>query len=337
MTTKPFGALTELGQARRLRPLAIEALASYDLEWTGLRLLSNGWNCVLRVDTTDGPRVLRITRPVPGAFDRSVASEVEFMSALSASADVAVPAVVANHAGGLVTLAAAEGVPEARECVVFGWLGGPNLAAQRSAATWAALGELLGKMHRFAEDWTPSDDFWTPRFESCMPYGEPLVVLEPGKAELYGLGDMLRQATDLTNERITALNREVPSIVVHGDLHQWNVKIRRGVLSPFDFEDLLWAAPVLDVATSLYYVRHDDDYRKLAAAFRSGYERQRDWVEREPGEVDRLMFARSLLLLNTVALDDSFDLGGDTEAFVRRREVQALVALGRAEAVEIGS
>ena len=49
------------------------------------------------------------------------------------------------------------------------------------------------------------------------------------------------------------------------------------------------------------------------------------------------MFARSLLLLNTVALDDSFDLGGDMEAFVRRREVQALVALGRAEAVEIGS
>ncbi len=49
--------------------------------------------------------------------------------------------------------------------------------------------------------------------------------------------------------------REGPAIVTHGDLHQWNVKIRHGVLSPFDFEDLLWAAPILDVATSLYYVR----------------------------------------------------------------------------------
>ena len=63
--------------------------------------------------------------------------------------------------------------------------------------------------------------------------------------------------------------------MLHGDLHQWNVKIKHGVLSPFDFEDLLTGAPILDVATSLYYVFGDDDYLDLARAFKAGYERRR--------------------------------------------------------------
>ena len=333
MSGKPFGELSELGQARRLKPLAQAALEHYDLGPTQVRLISNGWNCVFRVDTASGPCVIRITRPIPGADDRSVRSEVEFMSELAAHTELAVPAVVRNREGALVTPAQADGVPEPRECVVFGWLGGPDLAARRSPASWAKLGELMATMHRFAEDWTPSPAFHVTDYDSCIPYGEPLVVFEAGRTALYGLEDLLREAVELTNQRIAALAREVPPIVLHGDLHQWNVKIKRGVLSPFDFEDLLTGAPILDVATSLYYVRHDDDYAELARAFKAGYERQRPWVERGPGEMERLMFARAIDLLNAVLLDTSLELGGDMEPFVRRREGQALVALGRQPAV----
>ena len=335
MSLKPFSDLTESGQARRLKPLARAALAAYDLRPTGLRLISNGWNGVFRVDTLEGPRVVRISRPVPGADDRSVHAEVEVMTALADATDVAVPEVVRNRDGELVTVAQADGVPEPRECVVFGWLGGPDLAARRSPANWARLGELMGTMHRFAERWTPSAAFSVASYRSCIPYGEPLVVFEPGRTELYGLDDVLREALELTNERIAALKREVPPIVLHGDLHQWNVKIRRGVLSPFDFEDLLTGAPVLDVATTLYYVRGDDDYLELARAFRVGYERCRPWVEREPGEVERLMFARAIDLLNAVLLDASLVPAGDMEAFIRRREGPALVALGRRPPIEL--
>ncbi len=334
MSTAAFSGLTELGQARRLRPMAIAALEAYELAWTSLRLISNGWNCVFRVDTAQGPYVLRITRPVPGALDRDVRSEVEFMTALASGTGVAVPSVTANRDGELVTMASAHGVPEARECVVFGWLGGPDLTARCSPATWISLGELMGKMHRFASDWTPSKGFSTPVFDSVMPYGEPLVVFESDRSELQGLMGLLRDATDATAERLTAIRRRERAIVVHADLHQWNVKINRGVLSPFDFEDILWAAPILDVATSLYYVRDREDYPELARAFKSGYEHQLPWVEREPGEIDRLMFARALLLLNAVLLDEGFDVG-DMGPFIRRREQYARLALGQLEALAI--
>lgn len=329
MTARPFAELGEVGQARRLRPLVLAALERYELRVARLGLISNGWNGVFRADTDHGPYAVRVSRPQPSALARSVRSEVEYMRGLAASTELSVPSVVPNREGELVTLADAPGVPEPRECVVFGWLGGPNLAARRSPAKWTRLGELMATMHRFADGWTAPAHFDVPRYDSCIPYGEPLVVFDPGRTELYGLEGLLREAVERTDARITSLWHEIRPIVLHGDLHQWNVKVHRGVLSPFDFEDMLWGAPILDVATSLYYVRFDDDYLELARAFKAGYERRRPWVEREPGEVERLMFARAIDLLNAVVIDRSLELAGTMEAFVRRREGLALVALGR--------
>ena len=77
--------------------------------------------------------------------------------------------------------------------------------------------------------------------------------------------------------------------------------------------------PILDVATSLYYVRDRADYLSLAVAFRAGYEPQPPWVEQEPGELDRLLIARGLDLLNTALIDPDLDVD-DWPAFIRRRE-----------------
>ncbi len=329
---RSFHDLTVLGQARRLRPLAAEALRNYAIDTRGLRLISNEWNGVFRIDTPTGPRVIRITRPVPGALPRPVRSEVAFMTALASETGIAVPTVLANRDGGLVTLAGTPGVPRPRECVVFGWLAGTNLASRMNPGSWAALGELMGRMHQFSSTWKPPTDFEVPTFDHLIPYGEPLVVFEQDPAELLGLQGLLREAADATEARLSTLAGQGSAIVTHADLHQWNVKTWHGVLSPFDFEDLLWAAPILDVATSLYYVRDREDYPALAAAFRRGYERQRAWVEHEPGEVDRLVFARAFLLLNALFLDGGL-AAGDRESFVRRHENLALIALGERAAV----
>jgi Ser/Thr protein kinase RdoA (MazF antagonist) len=331
---RDFAGLTELGRARRLRPLAFAALEAYDLTVLSLRLIDDGWNCVFRVETPDRPLALRVTRPTPGRDAASVHSEVAFMTALSEATDIQVPRVIPNRSGEPVTMAEATGVPEARACVVFGWLGGRLLGEQVTSRRWHDLGDLVGRMHHFAEGWTPPAGFVAPTYDSVLPYGEALVMFEPGRADLHGASHLLQEAYHRTAERIRVLNHEQPRIVVHGDLHAWNVKVRRGVLSPFDFEDLLFAVPILDVATSLYYIRDRADYLSLAVAFRAGYEQHRPWVEREPGELDRLLIARGLDLLNTTILGPDLEVD-DWEAFIRRRVVLARVALGEERSVKI--
>jgi Ser/Thr protein kinase RdoA (MazF antagonist) len=189
-------------------------------------------------------------------------------------------------------------------------------------------------MHRFGEEWLIPKDFKAITYDAVIHYGEPMILFEPGRVELLDLEELLESAWRLTDERIEEINRRTPPFIAHADLHQWNVKIKRGVLSPFDFEDLLYSAPILDVATSLHYVRFRKDYPNLGAAFRAGYERHRPWVESEPGELDRLFISRALDLMNIVALESEVEVG-NWSGFVSRRGELARVALGELPPVEI--
>ena len=61
---KAYTALTVRGQARRLRALAWDALRHYALDVRRLRLVTNDFNGIFRLDTAQGDRfILRITLP----------------------------------------------------------------------------------------------------------------------------------------------------------------------------------------------------------------------------------------------------------------------------------
>ena len=223
--TTPFPELTQVGQARRLRPLAEQALQAYDLPWTGLRLLSNEWNCTFRVDTPSGPRALRIMRRDTPTARTKVRSEAEFVDALATATDIAPPRVIASSSGEAFTVASAHGVPEPRACVLFEWLRGRTLDGEVGPKRWAALGELTAQMHRFAASFQPSAEFDAVVYRSVLAYDEPLVLFDSERVDLLGLDGLLREAYEVTNERIATLMREQRHIVIHGDLHAWNVKV----------------------------------------------------------------------------------------------------------------
>lgn len=328
----PFAELSPAGRARRLRPLAEQALAAHDLAWTDLHLLSNDWNCTFRVDTPAGPKALRIMRCDTSIARTKVPAEVEFVDALLSETDLDAPRVLPNRAGDLFTVCSVDQVPQPQACVLFEWLSGELLEEHVSVSNWSAFGELMGKMHRFAGSWRPSPAFEAVRVRSTLVYGSPLVLYEQGRVDLCGLADLLQEAHAVTDQRISALMAEQPNMVIHGDLHPGNVKVGPRGLAPFDFEDPLWGVPVIDVANALFYVRDRTDYVELGRAFRTGYERHRPWVETEPGEVDRLMISRGIDMLNFVALDPTWVID-DWEAYVRRREVPAAVAVGALEPV----
>ncbi len=319
----PFSALTVRGRARRLRAVAWAALAEYDLDVHRMRLITNSWNCVFRVDTPDDKYVLRVTLPGHGHSPATVRSEAAFLAALAES-DLEVPTPIPARDGRLVVSAGAPGVPEARMCGVYTWIPGPELGSRISPANWFKHGALHARLHDFAEAWTPPD-LSRPTAESgarreaprstsskereAFPvndYSEVFhfpgeVVLWDDDVDLLGHRGLLREALAASNERITAIRARDPVIVTHGDLHQWNCLIHRGVLRPIDFEDLMWATRGLDVGTTLYYSSKRSDYAELRDAFRRGYESVAPWPEGRPGEIDALRFPRGLDLLNVFA------------------------------------
>ena len=308
----------------------MKALESYDVEVSRLRLITNSWNCVFRVDTTDGTRfALRVTLPRPERHRSLVGAEVDFMAALAAGTELTVPMPVMNVDGDPVTEACAEGVPQPRDCVLFSWVTGRDLAEAVTPDSYCRLGEVMATMHDFASAWAPPPDFPLMTYDATIHLGESMVLLDDHAMRLYSrehrkIAALLLAKSDVN---VAAAHRRGMAIVIHGDMHHWNVKVDRGQFAVIDFEDLQFATPVLDVATTLYYIRWRDDYAQLFEGYRAGYSSVRPWVEAFDGELEGLIPARGLDLLNVCI--DSPELDMDLTEFSARIWNRCADLLGR--------
>jgi Ser/Thr protein kinase RdoA (MazF antagonist) len=305
---KPFQELSNRGQALRLRRLAVAALESYDLQVKRVRLITNDLNGIFRLDTAGGAKyVLRVS--IPGDLGHTlpqIRSEMAWLAALSRDTGLGVPHPLPARDGSLVTTAQVPGVPEPRHCAVFSWLPGPNLADRLSAHNVVRLGELAARLHAHAETFVPPPGFSIPMLDSVFPFREPVVLFDAEHEPLFPAGRRQVYA-----EGIARIQSAIDSLyaagrrprVLHYDLHPWNVKVCRGKLYAFDFEDLMWGHPAQDIAITFYYLQDREDYAALREAFRRGYTRQTEWPERYPGEIDTYIAGRGVELVNFVLQD----------------------------------
>jgi Ser/Thr protein kinase RdoA (MazF antagonist) len=303
---KPFTSLTVRGQARRLRKLALNALTHYDLDVARLRLVTNDMNGIFRIDTRGGEKyILRVALPEGGHSLDHLTAEMDWLAALARDTDLSVPSPLPTKEGSLVVEAGAGGVPEARLCAVFSWVPGKDLEEDMSAVNISSLGELMAGLHAHALMYHPPSELSLLRFDRVFPFPEPVVLFEETFSPLFppSRRAAYERAIAWTQESIDRLKTSgEPMRILHGDLHQWNVRNARGVLSPIDFEDLMLGWPVQDIATTLYYF-DSKNYAGMHAAFQEGYTRHSPWPERHTGEIDSFIAARGLGLANFVLND----------------------------------
>jgi Ser/Thr protein kinase RdoA (MazF antagonist) len=321
---KPYSSLTVHGQARRLRALALNALSQYALDIARLRLVTNDMNGIFRTDTTDGKRfILRVTVPEGGHTLDHVAAEMDWLAALARDTDLSVPQPLPAKNGSLVVKATAVGVPEQRLCAIFSWVPGKNLADDMSAVNISRLGELMARLHIHALMFRPLPDLSLLHFDRVFPFPEPVVLFDESYAALFTPQRRVvyRKAVAWAQESIGRLKTSgEPMRILHGDLHQWNVRCYRGRLYPIDFQDLFLGWPVQDVAATLYSFFPLDDYQALREAFRQGYTRRLSWPERYPGEIEAFIAAQGLFLSNFILNDPNPEWRAQTAEFIERVE-----------------
>ncbi|MBW3604159.1 MAG: hypothetical protein KY460_04450 [Actinobacteria bacterium] len=149
MSVTPYDRLTPRGRTRRLRRLVPAVLAEYDIEVARVRLVTEAFNTIFRVDAGDGRRyALRV-----GAWWRlhtAAIAEVEavWAAALAADTDLRPPQVVRSRRGAASVWATTGGVPGSRECVLFTWQEGRRLHDHLpDARLLPTAGETLAVLH----------------------------------------------------------------------------------------------------------------------------------------------------------------------------------------------
>lgn len=299
---KSYNTLTQRGKARRLRQLAQTALADYDLVVRNISLVSNEQNGIFRIDTHDKQKyILRVVLPDGGHDAAHITSEMIFLDKLSSFPDLNAPIPMKTKTGKWYTQANANGVPQSRYCVIYSWVNGVDLADRRRIDTWQQFGELSARLHDIANGLQMPRSFKILTYDSIFPFAEPCVMDKPDNRKHFTdeQWDTLQLAMSHIQSDIDTLYADKKGLrVTHGDLHQWNVRKYYNTLSPIDFEDLMWAYPVQDIATTLYYNRFADNWAELFAAFEAGYSRVLPFPDWDAIETN--MLARRIGLLNYI-------------------------------------
>lgn len=274
----------------------------YRMQVANLSHLATHSNLLFRADLVDGRRlVLRVGQP--RANTRSnIDLEVAWLSELVADGMMLVVTPVPTPDERLVVELETDEGP--RSCVLFTWVPGEPMGDGAGTSGYRAMGRLSALLHRHG-DWRPTDPSLLRTWDRTFYYSpalEPVVVDQPRFDHLFSdiRGVVLRAAAHADAGLAQRWSQMAP-IVVHGDLHEWNVHIYMGRAWAIDFEHVMLALPAQDIATSLYGVRIRSDLDSLVNAFRVGYEEYGEWPVRDRAELELYWAARQVMLMNHAA------------------------------------
>lgn len=294
MRAAAFDELTAVGRVRRLRRLVPRAMTHHDVGVTRVRLAAAAFNTTFRIDTRNGRRyALRVAAPWHLNTDRIAEVEAVWAAALASDTPVAPPQVVRTRDGAPSVTIGVDGVPGARECVLFTWQEGRTLHGRlHDLALVAGAGEVLAIMHAHAAGFDGVRDGDVLRADRVCYFRLP--------DRLSARDALFAEGVAWAQEILDRVWRErgAATHLLHGDYYPRNLLVRHGAVVPIDFQDAAWGPAELDVAITLVMLDHDDPSGAAAAALRRGYERHRTWPLGDPAVRAGLTVARRLQLAN---------------------------------------
>jgi len=324
--TFDFGTLSYLTQVRRLRGLAVAALAKYDVAYSRLTLVNHGENTTYRVDGEASDRyLLRIHRP-RYQTDTGIVEEMEWLNALHSDTDLIVPNPVQNRAGTYLSKASAPGIPETRNCVLFEWIDmrfrckSLGSKALRNVATATAKLQI----HAVAYQTTPLKGRLTWDTEGLIGktahWGNIATV--PG-FEDSDRALVIEARDQAARELMKAEARSGTMGLIHADLHDGNYGFKGHDVAFIDFDDCGAGFWLYDTAVTLAALRTLPRFKHLRDAYLNSYAKRRPFGPSEAGLLDTLIFARFICTCAWVhSRSDNPDIAAHAEA-TRTRLLEA--------------
>ena len=287
----------------RLRNLATEALAQYEIDVREFQTLLHLENTTFRVAGKDKQYVLRVNRPYHRT-EAEIRSEAMWLEAICRETDLVVPKPVPNREGDVVSKAGAPGLPEERCCILFEWVEGQFYRNRLSPVALERVGRFTAQLHEHAILFDPPDDFvrHNVEFGSEDKPGEMQRLLAKGYQEgaaIFAPHD-LATFTLARHHLQTAIDgigegRETFGLI-HADLHHGNCLFYEDEVRAIDFDDCGWGHFVYDLAVTQWYLQAQPDFPALCEAHLTGYRAVRPLPDEQLALLPTFTAARTLLM-----------------------------------------
>ncbi len=260
----PYTQLTVRGQVARLRPKALEACRAFGLEEPALKLLEHAFNTTFAV-VSGGQRYALRLNTNSHRTRQEITAEVAWTSALSQREEIWVPRPFRTADGAPFGEFEWDELGRPLYAVLYSWL--PGKVASKTPTPWIAeqLGRGTRALHLQASEWTIPAGGALNEFDDIL-FHKPLNLAERGFRGDIGV---FREVEHRANDVLGRLSRQ-PRIPIHSDLHLQNLKVHRGRVAVFDFDDCHLGHPLIDVSVSLFYLRRSDDPDGMEEAYWRG-------------------------------------------------------------------
>ena len=236
---KPYDELTKLGQIRRLRRLAENAVEQFGIRDYKLRFIKHLINTTFVLTCDRGRFLLRIHRGRSTTVHQ-IKGELAWLDALSHHTDVTVQTPLRTPDGRMVVFGDLPDTP-AFPVTILKWITGRIIQYDRKERDFRHLGQLIGKLHSHATRWPMASqlDRWTYDAEGIFgsQAAYPLDQVSP---------DVVPEEARVGLERAYKLVRETEAQLprtddlfglIHVDLSFSNILLTAREAKPIDFDD----------------------------------------------------------------------------------------------------
>lgn len=289
----PFSSLNEDEQKKLVSELAEAVAARYFSDHLSIELINYEYNATFKIVNSAGKTfALRMNINSLRSLE-NLDAELSFVLHLSSNSIVNTPHVVKTLGGEERTSIRLEAADRELHCVVYSWVEGEELGDEPTDEQLFALGAAMAQMHLATQDFVLPPGCQLPQLGDFFWGTDDMLFSETSELD-QGTQETLQLGVNAINEIVEELYRNASPIVIHADLHGWNVMWNEGVLTVFDFDDCGMGLPVQDLATALYYLDTPDQDEAL----KRGYLSVAPLPDVSERELDALLLHRRILLLN---------------------------------------
>jgi len=306
---KPYKELTPIGKKRRLKKLATNALAYYDIDVKSVEFLAEETNIFYKVvDTNNKKYALKIFQEESSTIEDNLA-EVFFINEVHKNTDITVPTVIYSKDDKGVIVIESEYFEIPKRVAIYNWIEGIDLDGRETEERFYKLGKITAKLHNATKNTIIPYDIFPKRWDKVFYYRNEVPVYKQENYQKY-IDTNYHKVMDfiipyLDKKLIEYYNNSEPQLI-HADLNPWNIKLYKNEFRIIDFEEAMYGLPIHDFAIMLFYYRYDRgfDYEKVKQNFLAGYLSINSLPQFTDYDIDLLIIARTVNFLNYVLLID---------------------------------